>query len=349
MKLLKYQKYIILTFIITATIIGFFSLQNHFAEKCSHVDLFYNILFTILVSTSIILVNFPIFERIKNKFPLNKGMVKSITIGFVITSITAAIIISTWLLIFYLTVNKFYVNEDVLKYGLNYVIFNNIVTAIIVNIFVGAFVIIRYSTLEWKKALIEAEEFKRKSIESQYATLVNQINPHFLFNSLNALVSLIPQSPEKAVDFVNKFSKIYRYVLDVKDKIVCEVKDEIDFMDSYIFLQKIRFGENLIVEKKIESEYLNMFLPPLSLQLLVENAIKHNEISKTNPLQIRIYTNMQFVYVENTVKPISVKHDSTGIGLKNLKDRYMHLSDKKPDFYIQNDLYIAKIPIIFED
>jgi len=166
---------------------------------------------------------------------------------------------------------------------------------------------------------------------------------------LNALVSLIPQSPEKAVEFVNKFSKIYRYVLDVKDKIVCEIKDELDFADSYCFLQKIRFGESLMIDKHIDSNYLNHFLPPLSLQLLVENAIKHNEISKTNPLEIKIYTQNDFVFVENTLKPKAVKNESTGIGIKNLTDRYAHLSDKIPEFYIKNNIYIAKIPIITEE
>jgi LytS/YehU family sensor histidine kinase len=240
-------------------------------------------------------------------------------------------------------------NEEIAKYGLNYVIYNNIVTAIIVNLFVGGFVVIRYSTQEWKKAVIEAEKFKRISIESQYATLVNQINPHFLFNSLNALVSLIPQSPDKAVEFVNKFSKIYRYVLDSKDKIVCELKDEIDFMDSYFFLQKIRFGENLIIEKRIDSKLLIQYIPPLSIQLLIENAIKHNEISKTNPLKISIYSSGQYLIVENNLQPIAIKNDSTGIGLKNLTDRYEHLSTLIPEFYVLNNHYIAKIPIIADE
>ena len=112
-----------------------------------------------------------------------------------------------------------------------------------------------------RKAVLEAAEYKKKSVESQYAVLVSQINPHFLFNSLNALASLIPQSPEKAVDFVNRFSKIYRYVLDVKDKVVCELKEEMDFIDSYCFLQKIRYGDNLKLEKKIDASSLNKFIP----------------------------------------------------------------------------------------
>ncbi len=349
MKLHKYQKYLILTVVITIAIIGFYSIQNIFSKKFEPNTIVYSVLFTILVSVSIILVNFPIFDKIKSRYPLNKDLLKSISLGFIITSITASIIITFWVFIFYYTVQGYCENEEIAKYGLNYVIYNNIVTAIIVNLFVGGFVVIRYSTQEWKKAVIEAEKFKRISIESQYATLVNQINPHFLFNSLNALVSLIPQSPDKAVEFVNKFSKIYRYVLDSKDKIVCELKDEIDFMDSYFFLQKIRFGENLIIEKRIDSKLLIQYIPPLSIQLLIENAIKHNEISKTNPLKISIYSSGQYLIVENNLQPIAIKNDSTGIGLKNLTDRYEHLSALIPEFYVLNNHYIAKIPIIADE
>jgi two-component system, LytTR family, sensor kinase len=349
MKLLKYQKYLLLTFAITVVVIGFFSIQQYFSSSFQASNIFYSIVFTILVSINIILVNFPLFEKIKEKYPLNKKLLISITFGFVITSIAASLIIIFWVMVFYFTVDQSFVIEEIDRYGLNYVIFNNVVTAILVNLFVGGFTIIRYSTQEWKRAIVEAEKYKRQSIESQYATLVNQINPHFLFNSLNALVSLIPQSPDKAIEFVNRFSRIYRYVLDAKDKVVCDIKDELEFMDSFCYLQKIRFGESLIIEKRIDPDILNGFLPPLSLQLLIENAIKHNEISKSNPLNVSIYTNQNYIQVENTLRPKDVNSVSTGIGLKNLKERFEHVCDKKPEFYMAGNLYIARLPIIFEE
>jgi sensor histidine kinase YesM len=349
MKLQNYKKYLLLTLVITIVIVGFYSIQHSFAKILSYKTLITSILFTILVTISIILVNFPIFYSIKIYQSPKKGIIKNILAGFIITSATAAIIISIWVMIFYALVDQYYENEDVKRYGLNYVLFNNIITAIIVNFFVGAFTVIIHLASEWKKTLIETEEQKRVIIESQYAALLSQINPHFLFNSLNALVSLIPESPEKAVEFVNRFSKIYRYVLDSKDKIVCELKDELDFADAYCFLQKIRFGDNLIIEKKIDYQYLGLFLPPLSLQSLIENAIKHNEISKISPLQINIYIRDGFINVENKLTPKVGKSGSTGIGLKNLSDRYLHLCKEKPDFYIENNFYIARLPLIKEE
>ncbi|MFN8256131.1 MAG: histidine kinase [Bacteroidales bacterium] len=349
MKLHKYQNYLILSIAIAITVLAFFSIQNILGNKNYSTDVIVEFLFSLLVSINIVLVNFPLFDKIKSGFPFNRKIIPSILIGFLITSITAAAIITVWVFIFYFTINPFCQNEDIERYGIAYVVYNNIITAVVINTFVGAFVVIRHSTREWKKAAVEAEKFKRQSIESQYTTLVNQINPHFLFNSLNALASLIPQSPEKAVEFVNKFSKIYRYVLDARDKIVCEIKDELDFADSYCFLQKIRFGDNLIIEKQISSDCLNKFLPPLSIQLLIENAIKHNEISRANPLKIKIYNTNDFLFVENNLSPKDVKSESTGIGLNNLIERYKHLCNSEPTFNIENEIYIAKLPVITEE
>ena len=349
MKLRKYQIVIINTIIITVCIVGYYLIRDiiyypHGDPKENNVLI--GAIFTVLVSSSIILVNFPIFKKIKR---VNINLFKRLMVGFLITSVSASAIITIWLLIFYFFLGESYANYKTEQNGLSTAIFDNILIAVIVNLIIGAFFIIQYSTKEWKKALVEAEKYKRKSIESQYSVLVNQINPHFLFNSMNALASLIPQSPEKAVEFVNCFSKIYRYVLEVKDKIVCELQDELDFLDSYIFLQKIRFGSNFIIEKQIESEILNSYVPPLSLQLLVENAIKHNEISKTYPLTVTISYSMGYLIVRNNLRRKIVNEESAGVGLNNLRERFEYLTDLKPRFYLKNNEYIAKIPLIEEE
>jgi len=349
MKLRKYQIVSLAVIIITVVIVSFFSIKNLIYTEKHDMSIAWSILFTSLVSVSIILVNFPIFEKIKLQFSIQIDIFKRMTFGFIISSITAGLIITIWVFIFHLVFEDYGASHGVEEIGLRAVIFDNIVIAIIVNFAVGAIMILQYSIIGWKKTFIEAEQYRRQSIESQYSALVNQINPHFLFNSMNALASLIPQSSEKAVDFVNKFSKIYRYVLEVKDKVVCELKDEIDFLDSYCYLQKIRFGDNLIVKKQIEADHLNWFLPPLSLQLLVENAIKHNEVSKSNPLVIKIVSNGQFITVKNNLKLRFTKQDSPGIGLSNLKERYGHLTELNPEFYIKNNEYIAMVPLIFEE
>jgi sensor histidine kinase YesM len=349
MNLKRHQTIFVSVLLITIGVVGFFTIEDLISPEEHDMSIFWSMTFTSLVSISIILVNFPIFDKVKLQFPIRIDIFKRLTIAFLISSFTAAIIITIWVLLFNAIFNEYGEAHGVEEFGLAAVIFDNIVIAVIVNFTVGAIMILRYSIIGWKNSIIEAEQYKRQSIESQYSALVNQINPHFLFNSMNALASLIPQSPEKAVEFVNRFSKIYRYVLDVKDKIVCKIKDELDFLDSYCYLQKIRFGDNLLVEKQIEASCINYYLPPLSLQLLVENAIKHNEVSKTHPLTIKIVSNGEYIAVTNNLKLKFIKQDSPGIGLKNLKERYHHLTNLKPEFYIKNNEYIAKVPLIKEE
>jgi LytS/YehU family sensor histidine kinase len=162
------------------------------------------------------------------------------------------------------------------------------------------------------------------------------------------LSSLIRISPEKAIDFVDKFSKIYRYVLDVNEKIVVELRDEMDFLQSFYFLHKIRFGENLEIIVEIESSYLSKLIPPLSLQILVENAIKHNEISGEHPLKIMIFVTAEYLVISNNLQLKKNMEGSTGIGLNNLTQRYEHLTEFKPKFYATHDEYIAMIPLLNE-
>ena len=128
----------------------------------------------------------------------------------------------------------------------------------------------------WKEAAVQQEKLKREQLALQYETLKSQVNPHFLFNNLNSLTSLISTNPDKAIDFVKKLSEVYRYVLDQKDHELVALDTELKFLESYIFLQKIRFETNLDVLIDVESK--NYKVIPLSLQMMVENAIKHNEI-----------------------------------------------------------------------
>jgi len=349
MILKDYRKLILAISIITFVVISFFAIKSMVYGVEQDMAIIWSILFTVLVTVSITMANYSLFDKVQLQYPIKIDIFKRLIWIFILSSIIAAAIITIWVLIFYSTIGQCVVNKEVEEIGLPAVIFDNIVTAVIVNFGVGAIFILRHSIISWKKAFIEAEEYKRKSIESQYSALVNQINPHFLFNSMNALASLIPESPEKAVEFVNKFSRIYRYVLDVKDKIVSELRDEIDFLDAYCYLQKIRFGNNLVIEKKINASLMNYFLPPLSLQLLVENAIKHNEISKSNPLVVTIESLERFIVVKNSLKLKLVKEESSGIGLRNLKERYSHLTEEEPEFYIKNNEYIAKVPLISEE
>jgi LytS/YehU family sensor histidine kinase len=134
----------------------------------------------------------------------------------------------------------------------------------------------------------------------QYEALKNQVNPHFLFNSLNALSSLIYENPGKAVEFINRLSDVYRYVLDSKDKEAVPLSEELTFVRSYLFLLKARFENNLVAETNISEE--KGYVPPMALQMLIENAVKHNEISDEHPLKISVFEKDQYIYVKNNVQ-----------------------------------------------
>lgn len=198
----------------------------------------------------------------------------------------------------------------------------------------------------WKEAAVQQEKLKREQLALQYETLKSQVNPHFLFNNLNSLTSLISSNPEKAIDFVKKLSEVYRYVLDQKDQELVMLDTEMEFVNSYVFLQKIRFGENLDVQ--IGTLPKNAQVIPLSVQLLIENAIRHNEISDRNPLTIRIFANEKNdLTIENRLQK-KTGSEGTGLGLQNIVDRYAFFSDKKVIISESQEKFAVSIPLLTE-
>lgn len=189
-------------------------------------------------------------------------------------------------------------------------------------------------------------ELENKNILSRFEALKNQVNPHFLFNSLNTLASLIKVDSKKAVNFVEEFADMYRYILDVKDKVLVSIEQELKFVKSYTYLQTLRYDKKLQVSVDVPSETMLDFIPPLSLQLLIENAIKHNEISERNPLHILIAVDGDYLVISNTLKKVDIGQFSAKIGLNNLTERYALLSDRQPVFTENKGQYIARIPII---
>ncbi|MCK5102463.1 MAG: histidine kinase, partial [Cyclobacteriaceae bacterium] len=198
----------------------------------------------------------------------------------------------------------------------------------------------------WAEALKNMQKLKEEKLVFQYETLKSQVNPHFLFNSLNTLSSLIYTDTGKAEIFIDEFASIYRYVLENRDRFVVSLKEEVEFIKSFVYLLKIRFGEGLQFNIKIDSEKLKLNLPTLSLQLLVENAIKHNVVTKDKPLEVFISNENDYIFVKNNLQSREENIESTGIGLENLKQRYKLLSNLQPEFIIENDHYIAKLPLI---
>jgi sensor histidine kinase YesM len=197
---------------------------------------------------------------------------------------------------------------------------------------------------KWKTATIQQEELKRAHLALQYQSLKDQVRPHFLFNSLSSLATLINTDTSKATQFVHKLSDVYRYVLEQRETELVPLKDDLKFMEDYIFLQKIRFGDNLRVEIKLELDR-NRLVIPLSLQMLVENAIKHNEISKDHPLLISITsTENGHVIVKNNLRRREVSEPSLGTGLENLKRQLSYFSKDPLLVREEMEAFIVRMP-----
>lgn len=192
-------------------------------------------------------------------------------------------------------------------------------------------------------------ELSRELSSIRFEVLKNQMNPHFMFNSLNVLSSLIEEDTEKSQRFIEEFSSIYRYVLETIEKHVVSLERELEFARSYMFLQQIRHGDELIWSVEIQSEWLQSYLPPLSLQLVLENAIKHNKIEKGNPFHIYLSIEDEKLVVVNPVKPKISFKKSTGLGQKNLKKRYEMISNRQPEFRLETDRYVVTLPLIREE
>jgi len=197
----------------------------------------------------------------------------------------------------------------------------------------------------WRETAVNEERFKKESIAHQYKALKNQVNPHFLFNSLNTLSTLIYNDQKLAVKFTKQLSEVYRYVLEHKDSELVEVKTEIEFVEKYLYLQRIRHGENLQTEIELKNCNDRMIVP-LSLQMLVENSIKHNVVSEDDPLKIKVYNTEDYIIVENNIQKKSSIADSGGIGLNNIKARYEHLTDVSLTIEESYDIFKVKVPLI---
>ena len=198
-----------------------------------------------------------------------------------------------------------------------------------------------------KKEVVE-QKLIAKSANAQFESLKNQLDPHFLFNSLNVLDSLIEENPVQAQRFTNSMSKIYRYVLEQKDKELVSVEEEIDFAKTYCELLKTRFEDAVTFDFNISEEDKKGFVVPLSLQLLLENSIKHNFATSSKPLNIKIFTEKGNLIIENNLQTRELPNKSTGVGLANIVSRYNLLTERNVFVEKSEAFFRVKLPILTE-
>ncbi|GAB2538685.1 sensor histidine kinase [Spirosoma aerophilum] len=198
----------------------------------------------------------------------------------------------------------------------------------------------------WKVAYMETEELKKANIQSQLDALKMQINPHFLFNNLNSLSSLISIDAEQADMFLNELSSVYRYMLQQNKRDLCPLSDEMNFIHAYFHLLKTRYGNAIYMESSVEPKYLCYLIPTLTLQLLFENAIKHNVILADRPLTIRVFTKEGRLFVENNRQVKKVVVHSNRIGLQNIIMKYKLLGQLSVIIRDEDNMFSVSLPLL---
>ena len=198
----------------------------------------------------------------------------------------------------------------------------------------------------WKANIERTEAIARTNVQTQFEALKKQLDPHFLFNCMNTLASLIDVENEEAQRYLARLSDVYRYVLDTREQATITIEEELRFLDAYIYLNEVRFRENLRVNRELDQGIYQHRLPSLSLQLLVENAIKHNIVSREHPLTIRIYKEGEFLVVENNKQLKKTLQRSTRLGLQNIVKRYKLLTEHPVHINESDHLFKVQIPIL---
>jgi LytS/YehU family sensor histidine kinase len=196
------------------------------------------------------------------------------------------------------------------------------------------------------ESALEIEHFKKENIEAQYQNLTSRLNPHFLFNSLNTLTTIVEEDSKKAVEYIKELSIVYRYVLNTQKTNWTDLPSELQFTNSYINLLKMRFEDNLSIIMDICEKHKTYYILPMTVQLLIENAVKHNEISKSHPLEIKVFCHNEFLIVTNNKQKRNIIPSSTKVGLHNISERYRFLVNKSVIIEDAETTFTVKIPLI---
>ena len=203
---------------------------------------------------------------------------------------------------------------------------------------------IRFIT-NWKQYVIRSEQLEKENLVAKYETLKKQVHPHFLLNGLNTLISLIENNEKTASEYAQNLSDFLRFLLTQQSKELITLKEELEIVSQYAYIQQIRFNNNVSIKLNVPEEFLNKKLPPLAVQMLVENAIKHNIISNKKPLNIHIgLSGEKLLVVNNLQKKQQVS--STEIGLNNIDKRYKFISDQRPEIVTNENEFKVKLPLI---
>lgn len=343
---MKLNKNTILAILLLALLVQLIIISYNYFTGHIQIDSIANFITRVTIGTSfsfvfallLVFLDLQIINNLDKLFPLPQKLIARIPAELVLSVLAGSIIGS---LVTFIAGTLMPYVDGLLKNIIN----NSLITSVINIIMISVIEAILWFK-RGQESLIKSEKLEKENSQIRYETLKNQLNPHFLFNSLNVLSSLIKKDSDKAQDFVDEFSSVYRYTLDVIDRPVIDLREELDFAKSFLFLQKIRFENAVDMEINVDASILEYLVPPLAVQTLLENAFKHNKASVDSPLRIIIYNEENILVVSNNLQPKIKGADSKGIGLNNLRKRYELLGEKLPQFSVTEKEYIAKIPLI---
>lgn len=214
----------------------------------------------------------------------------------------------------------------------------------LITLFITAIHEMVYFYKQWKLNFSKSVVLEKENVQAQYEALKAQLNPHFLFNSLNSLISMVDDN-KQAVSYIDNLSDFLRYVLKSRNQELVTLEEELQMMNNYIYLMKSRFGETLQLSVDIKEIDLSRMVLPMALQMLVENAIKHNVVSKERPLEIKVSSQNSHIVVENNLQ-LKISHESTGQGQSNLRGRLRYFTNNEMEMTSENGKFIVKLPLI---
>lgn len=327
-----------LIIVVVNHITGFFELSSfsHFLFR-----LFRGSVLSIIATFAVVYPNLVVIRMLNNKIGWQKNVFLRVLLQFILTVLIGSIVAALFTYLSHLF--NPYRDGLLITMGYNLMIFS--VCNVILMIILEGWIFF----IEGAKSRNKSIELEGQVTELRFDILKKQIDSHFLFNSLNVLSGLIENDPVKAQEFIDEFSRLYRYVMESIDKKVVSVGEEINFARSYLFLQQMRYGKGLEFEINISSDLFNGYMPPLSLQVVLENVCKHNTVSRERPLKIEIFGSDHELIVKNNLQPKISYSRGTSTGQLNLIKRYQLLGNAKPTFVVGTAEYTAKLPIIFEE
>ena len=337
----KYLKKAAIIFFVTGTIfiLGLNLLADYIIQEFETYELMVTLFVNAFVTVSIWLGAAIIVTILWKKFPWEKEPLKHLLLEI------AALI--AWPTIVVLLTYVFFKNiapPEIMEGSK----LGNIINAVLITFLITAIHECVDFYHQWREHFKKSVKLEKANLEAKYETLKTQINPHFLFNSLNTLITYVEDN-EVAITYIQNLSDFMRYVLKSREQEAVLIRDEVDIAKKYAFLQESRFGKNLSVQFNVPEKYFHYSILPLSLQMLIENAIKHNIISKDRPLKVDVYINSdKYIVVENNLQK-KFDEPSTKLGLANISERYKFLSVKEVKISESSGKFAVALPLVIID